>query len=172
VFRVRPAESADADALVGFRTALWPEGSWDEHAAEMAGYFAQPRTLGSMPEAVLVASDGDGALLGFVELSRRPYAEGCRSSPVGFLEGWYVVPERRRQGVGRALVAAAEEWARGLGCSEFASDALVDNALSTRAHHALGFEEVVTIRCFRKPLERRVPPIDPGADTRHPAPSG
>lgn len=56
-----------------------------------------------MPEAVLVATeDGDPAqgLVGLAELSRRAYAEGCETSPVGFLEGWYVVPERRRQGVG------------------------------------------------------------------------
>jgi aminoglycoside 6'-N-acetyltransferase I len=108
-----------------------------------------------MPEAVLVALEPRSTaptLLGFAEVSRRPYAEGCETSPVGFLEGWYVVPECRRQGIGRALVAAAEAWARALGCREFASDALVENTLSAAAHRALGFEEVVVIRCFRKGL--------------------
>jgi aminoglycoside 6'-N-acetyltransferase I len=97
--------------------------------------------------------------VGFAEVSRRAYAEGCETSPVGFLEGWYVVPARRRQGVGRALVAAAEAWARGLGCREFASDTLADNASSTCAHRALGFEEVEVLRCFRKTLAS-----DSGAD--------
>jgi aminoglycoside 6'-N-acetyltransferase I len=106
-----------------------------------------------MPEAVLVAvADQDRSLLGFAEVSRRAYAEGCETTPVGFLEGWYVVPEHRRRGVGGALVAAAEGWARSLGCREFASDALADNALSAAAHQALGFEEVEVIRCFRKSL--------------------
>jgi GNAT superfamily N-acetyltransferase len=72
-----------------------------------------------LPEAVLVAveSDARATLLGFAELSRRAYAEGCETSPVGFLEGWFVVAERRRQGIGRALVSAAEAWARALGAA-------------------------------------------------------
>src|SRR4051794_2687748 len=108
-----------------------------------------------MPEAVLVAADdGDGSLLGFAELSRRACAEGCETSPVGFLEGWYVAPESRGRGVGRALVRAAEQWARDLGCREFASDTTVDNTASAAAHAALGFEEVEQIRCFRKSLVR------------------
>ena len=74
---------------------------------------------------------------------------------VAYLEGWYVVPESRRQGVGRALVSAAEEWARAQGCAEFASDALLDNDVSAVAHRAIGFEETVQIRCFRKVLRPR-----------------
>jgi aminoglycoside 6'-N-acetyltransferase I len=108
-----------------------------------------------MPEAVLVAvqSTARGDLLGFAELSRRAYAEGCDTSPVGFLEGWFVVADHREQGIGGALVRAAEAWARALGCREFASDALADNTVSARAHQALGFDEVAVIRCFRKALE-------------------
>ena len=97
-------------------------------------------------------AEEEGKLLGFAELSIRPYAEGCLSDRVPFLEGWYVVPEARRRGIGRALVAAAEDWARAQGCTEFASNALVDNELSAAAHHALGFEEVEIVRCFRKSL--------------------
>jgi aminoglycoside 6'-N-acetyltransferase I len=84
----------------------------------------------------------------------RDYAEGCSTSPVGFLEGWYVVPEHRGRGVGSALVNAAIGWARAQGLSEFASDALYDNAESRAAHHALGFEEVEAIRCFRMAIDR------------------
>jgi len=45
--------------------------------------------------------------VGFVEVSLRPYAEGCDTRPVGYLEGGYVAPEWRGQGIGRALVEAA-----------------------------------------------------------------
>jgi aminoglycoside 6'-N-acetyltransferase I len=69
---------------------------------------------------------------------------------VAYLEGWYVVPEARRRGVGRALVESAEDWGRAQGCTEFASDALLDNDVSAAAHRALGFAETVQIRCFRK----------------------
>ena len=68
------------------------------------------------------------------------------------LKSMHTIEEARGRGVGRALVAAAEAWARGRGCTEFASDALLDNATSAAAHKALGFEEVEQIRCFRKTL--------------------
>lgn len=152
---IRSAEPADAAQWTALRAALWPDQDRASLAAEVARFFAEPESRrGAMPEAVLVATDADlpNELVAFAEVSRRPYAEGCETSPVGFLEGWYVVPGRRRQGIGRALVAAAEAWAQALGCREFASDALAENSVSAMAHRALGFEEVEVIRCFRKDL--------------------
>jgi len=154
---IRHAEPRDAPDWTAMRLALWPEDSDAAHAAEIARFFARAASgpAGLLPEATLVAAIPAGAtevLVGFAELSRRAYAEGCVTSPVGFLEGWYVVPQHRRQGVGRALVRAAEAWARDLGCSEFASDTQVENTASAAAHRALGFEEVEVIRCFRKAL--------------------
>jgi aminoglycoside 6'-N-acetyltransferase I len=152
--QVRQVEPGDRSAWTALRLTLWPDEDEGSHRVAVERFFSGPRTLGTMPEAVLVAvaADSHRAVIGFAEVSRRAYAEGCETSPVGFLEGWYVIPEHRGQGVGRALLAAAEAWARGLGCREFASDAVADNAVSAAAHRALGFEEVVVIRCFRKSL--------------------
>jgi aminoglycoside 6'-N-acetyltransferase I len=158
---IRHAEPADADQWQALRSALWPEEEPVALAADVTRFFAtSTRGPGTMPEAVLVAAEpGRGQpLVGFAEVSRRAYAEGCTTSPVGFLEGWYVVPTHRRHGIGRALVAAAEAWSLGEGCREFASDALAENTVGAAAHRALGFDEVVTIRCFRKSLS-------PGAAT-------
>jgi aminoglycoside 6'-N-acetyltransferase I len=153
MFRIRHVEPVDAPGWTALRGELWPDENRAVLSAEVARFFTDgPASAGGVPEAVLVAVDTDGRVIGFAELSRRAYAEGCETSPVGFLEGWFVVPDRRRQGVGGALVAAAESWARALGCREFASDALADNMVSARAHRALGFDEIATIRCFRKPL--------------------
>src|SRR5206468_5494106 len=69
----------------------------------------------------------DALPIWFAELSIRNYAEDCVTDRVAYLEGWYVVPEWRRRGVGGALVAAAESWAQGQGCTEFASDTPIDN---------------------------------------------
>jgi aminoglycoside 6'-N-acetyltransferase I len=149
VTRVRPVTHADAAAWLAMRNALWPEEAEKSHLTEIAKFLAgELRTL----LTVLVAEQ-DGELVGFAELNIRPYADGCKTDRVGFLEGWYVVPDARRRGIGRALVAASEDWARAQGCTEFASDTLVDNDLSTVAHHALGFQEVEIIRCFRKDLK-------------------
>jgi aminoglycoside 6'-N-acetyltransferase I len=149
-FRVRPANPGDTQAWALLRQALWPAESPDELAAEARRFLVDGDAL---LEAVHLAEASDGTLLGFAELSLRPYAEGCRTSPVAFLEGWYVIPEARRQGVGRALVRAAEQGARERGCHEFASDTELDNSMSAAAHRALGFEDAGAIRCFRKDLQ-------------------
>jgi aminoglycoside 6'-N-acetyltransferase I len=146
---VRSAIPSDAADWLSMRVALWPEGTSESHAREIEQFFAGEL---HMPLAVLVAVGGDGQLVGFAELSIRPYAEDCVTDRVAYLEGWYVVAGMRRRGIGRALVAAAEDWARARECTEFASDALLDNLDSAAAHEALGFTETVQIRCYRKDL--------------------
>jgi aminoglycoside 6'-N-acetyltransferase I len=145
---VRSATAGDAAAWLRMREALWPD-EHGSHAGEIAQYFAA--TL-PMPLEVLIALGSDGETIGFAELSIRAYAEDCVTDRVAYLEGWYVDPEARRQGVGRALVNAAEQWALSQGCVEFGSDALLENETSRAAHLALGFEETVRIRCFKKVL--------------------
>jgi aminoglycoside 6'-N-acetyltransferase I len=130
------------------RRALWPEDG-DSHSVEIDQFFAG--TIRMLDEVLLAVTDA-GEAIGFAELSIRPYAEDCVSDRVAYLEGGYVEPGSRRQGVGRALVAAAEQWAIEQKCTEFGSDALLDNLTSAAAHRALGFEETVQLRCFRKAI--------------------
>lgn len=146
--QIRPVTVEDSAAWLKMRQALWPEGASD-HAFEIASYFAGRLRE---PLEVLLAIDEPGSPIGFVELNIRSHAEGCDTNSIGYLEGWYVDPEARQQGVGRALVEAALAWARREGCSEFASDSLVDNEIGAAAHRALGFTEIVQLRCFRKSL--------------------
>ena len=145
---VRPVRPDDFAAWLRMRHALWPDESGD-HAREIEQFFAGRLRE---PLAVLFAVDDQDRPLGFAELNIRPYAEDCVTDRVAYLEGWYVEPAARRHGVGRALVAAAEDWGRAQGCTEFASDSLLDNDVSAAAHLALGFEETVQIRCFKKRL--------------------
>jgi aminoglycoside 6'-N-acetyltransferase I len=71
---------------------------------------------------------------------------------VGFLEGWFVAPSHRKQGVGARLVEEAERWARARGCREMASDTWLENEGAQRAHEALGFEVVDRCVNYRKAL--------------------
>ena len=152
--KVEAAQPSDAAAWLRMRCRLWPEGTQEEHREEIEAYFAG--RFARHPWQVLVARDESaGEALGFVELSVRSYAEGCDGVEVAYLEGWYVESRGRRTGVGRALIAAAEDWARGRGLNEFASDASPDNEASLAAHRALGFEDAGLVQCFRKRLQGR-----------------
>jgi aminoglycoside 6'-N-acetyltransferase I len=102
---------------------------------------------------VFVAVRGAGGLGGFIEAAIRPWAEGCSSKPVGYIEGWYVDPDLRCRGVGRRLVRVVETWARSRRCREMASDCVLDNEVSFRAHQRLGYREVVRLILFQKRLD-------------------
>lgn len=146
---VRALEPQDQPAWLAMRTALWPETPPHAHEEEVRRFFAGTLLPGA---AVLLAEDARSGPVGFVELSLRSWAAGCVTDGVAYLEGWYVVPSARRTGVGRALVEAAEAWARARGCTEFASDAEPGNATSHAAHRALGFADAGVLVCFRKDL--------------------
>jgi aminoglycoside 6'-N-acetyltransferase I len=103
---------------------------------------------------VLLFVDEQGEALGFAEASIRvDYVNGTSSSPVAFLEGLYVLPASRGQGIARQLVAGIQRWAEERGCTELASDALLDNQASHAMHEALGFTETERVVYFLKPLK-------------------
>ena len=145
---------SDVDELAPMLAALWPRSAAEEHAAELRLLLGgKAAAVVTLPIAVLVAETGDGKMIGFVEVDLRSHADGCNPrQPVGYVEGWYVAEDHRRRGVGAKLVAAAEDWARGHGCTEMASDAVIDNEPSLCAHHALGYEVVDRCVHFRKKL--------------------
>ena len=100
--------------------------------------------------AVLLALEGERPV-GLAQCAlRRDYVEGSSTSPVGYLEGIFVLPEHRRRGIARRRVDACQSWAQMQGCKEFASDCELDNLESQRFHQACGFAEVNRIVCFLK----------------------
>lgn len=145
---IRPVTRADRDEWLRMRRILYPDAA----PQEIDEWLDSEEGTLLVGVAVFVADRGDGRLAGFIEIGLRNYAEGCVTTPVAFLEGWYVDPDVRRNGVGARLVRTAEDWARARGLHEIASDTTLDNAVSLRAHLSLGFEEVERQICFRKTL--------------------
>lgn len=140
----------DAPDWIAMRSALWPGGGDSgTHADDINRLLADAGGTVN-----LIARDGTGQAVGFAEASlRRDYVNGCKTKPVAFLEGIYVVPEARGRGIAKALVAAVEDWARALGVSELGSDAAPSNLASLKMHAALGFEETERVVFFRKGLK-------------------
>jgi aminoglycoside 6'-N-acetyltransferase I len=142
--RLQERDSADWRRL---RCALWPRAASEQIDEEMAELRAHPETM-----PVFVAERPQGGLCGLVEVALRETAEGCTTTPVGYLEAWFVDPEWRGRGIGRQLVAAAEAWAAEQGCTEMASDTSQEYPLSPAAHAHAGYQEVRRDMYFRKAL--------------------
>ena len=145
---VRPVRPGDEAEWLRLRLALWPDAVAAEQAAEIESFLGGALLPDLM--AVFVAPRPEGGLCGLVEVSIHAGAPGCATDHVGYLEGWYVDAAWRGRGLGRALVEAAEAWARAAGCGEMASDTDPSYPNSPAAHAALGYTEVS--RAFRKDL--------------------
>ena len=145
--KIRPVDPGDEAEWLRMRVSLWPD-SPDDHGPEIDQFLNGAASTST----VVVAERDNGSLGGLLEAGTRPYAEGCCTSPVGYIEGWWVDPDLRRSGVGALLIAAAEAWARSLGLAEMASDAELTNERSHAAHRALGYQEVGRNISFRKQL--------------------
>lgn len=115
-------------------------------------YNENEELLKKAGESMWLCYDGDKTVA-FAHVSlRHDYVEGTDGGTVGYLEGIYVMPEYRMNGVARELVAVCENWAREKGCTEFASDCEIDNTDSYKFHLKAGFSEANRIICFKKKL--------------------
>jgi aminoglycoside 6'-N-acetyltransferase I len=124
----------------------------EEHSRELEAILSG-NPPGTLPLVVFVAEANDQSLLGFLEVGLRSHADHCNPAhPVGYVEGWYVTDAHRKLGIGKQLLAAAEDWARRQNCTEMASDTQVGNDLSERVHQRVGYEIVERAILFRKVL--------------------
>ena len=145
-YEIRRATAADKPEWLRMRQLLWPEApieylDWD-----------LDEILDDKKRAVFVASRADGGLVAFVEVSLRDFAEGCETSPVGYIEAWFVDENIRGQKLGREMIVTAENWAREKGCSEMGSDTWLENETSIQAHYKTGYYETGRLVHFIKKL--------------------
>lgn len=143
---IKRAEISNAAAVAELALLLWPEHRLEELTGEFEELISQDEA------ACFLAYAGDTAV-GFAQCQlRHDYVEGTSSSPVGYLEGIFVMPAYQKRGIARILLSSCESWAKEQGCTEFASDCELDNHDSLRFHLSVGFEEANRIICFTKTL--------------------
>lgn len=145
-FSIRRATPEDKPSWLRMRQALWPDAPVEYVTFDMDDKLADP------DYAVFVASDADGKLVAFIEAGLRDHGEGCETSPVGYIEAWYVDEHIRGKKLGREMVYAAEAWAREKGMTEMASDTWLENEASIAAHWRLGYQEADRLVHFVKRL--------------------
>lgn len=143
---IRQAGEADIDLTTEFFMRLWPEHEYGELREEISGIIGKA-------DAAIYLAFLDRRPAGAAQCSlRRDYVEGTVSSPAGYLEGIYVLPDYRRQGIAGSLLRCCENWAKARGCREFGSDCALDNEESYRFHIGVGFAEAARVICFAKEL--------------------
>ncbi|WP_141735978.1 aminoglycoside 6'-N-acetyltransferase [Oligoflexus tunisiensis] len=145
MIQIRKITRSDGPHWADMRHALWPQSTQEEHLQEIHDLIGQN-------DWGLFLAEENGSPLGFIEVSLRPYANGCDTSPVAFVEGIWVAENWRHKGVGRQLIQAAEKWAESRGLAELGSDTEITNTLSQTAHRGWGFEETERVVYFRKKL--------------------
>ena len=143
---IKKATITDSRSVAELAKLLWSHHEIDELDEEFK------LVISSENAACFIYYD-EAMPVGFAQCElRRDYVEGTESSPVGYLEGIYVKTEYRMKGIAKKLLQHSEQWAKTLGCSEFASDCELNNNQSLKFHLKAGFEEANRIICFTKRL--------------------
>ena len=137
---LRPAQPTDNAAIA----ALSGELGYPAEAPEIASRMEE---AAARPDQRLWVAESNGSVVGWVQAVRTVAVEaGPRVEIVGLV----VAGSARRQGVGRILVGAAEDWARSEGVRHVVVRSNEKRAESHLFYAALGYERTKTQVVYRK----------------------
>jgi aminoglycoside 3-N-acetyltransferase len=140
---IRYLIESDIQKWSELRHQLWSNQSTQSHKQEISEQLRDDSFFA-------IGAEIHNQVIAFAEVSIRKFANGCDSSPVPFLEGIWVHPDYRRNGIGHQLILSVTRWAGGNGYKELGSDALLQNHESIEAHIGWGFEKTESVQYFRK----------------------
>jgi GNAT superfamily N-acetyltransferase len=157
----RPARLADAPAIA----VLTGQLGYDATVAQVTERLAR---LLARPDMFVAVAEQAGQIAGWVHVEIAEYVE---SEPFAVIGGLVVDRTHRRQGIGAALMADAETWARARGCGLMRLWSTTTRAPAHRFYAGLGYTNVKTQYSFVKVLDPRaagagqrlVPRVDPEA---------
>src|SRR5262249_14776291 len=129
--------------------------------AELSGQLGYPSTetqivrrfealAADSGSAVFVVEDEQGGIIGWTHVILRAVME---SEPFAEVAGLVVASEARRQGAGRALVSAAEAWARERGCATLHVRSNRLRPESRPFYEGVGFVVIKTQHVYEKVLD-------------------
>lgn len=143
---IQKATKEDAKTIAKLAVLMWEDNS----VADLASEFSK---IVSQNDALILLKYENDIPVGFAQCQLRyDYVEGTKTSPVGYLEGIFILEKYRNKGYAKALLNVCEMWAKEKGCIEFANDCEIDNAGSFGFHQAMDFIEANRIICFTKEL--------------------
>jgi putative acetyltransferase len=141
-YRIRPAEPSDAEQLTRLADAVSaePEGWLISVAGEWRSAGDERRFLKALRRyphaAVFVAEAEDGTVVGRLSVGRDPHPASTHVADVGLM----VAAGARRQGVGKALLQAAVDWARPAGVRKLELHVFPWNEAAIKLYEGFGFE--------------------------------
>jgi putative acetyltransferase len=136
---LRPAEPGDAPALVALAEAVGaePEGwliaenSW-RSAGEERRYL---KALRRYAHAAVFVAEADGEIVARLSLARDSHPASYHVADLGLM----VDARYRRQGIGRALLERAVDWARESGVRKLELHVFPHNEAAIRLYETTGF---------------------------------
>ncbi len=137
-YEVRAATPEDIEAVISLYEWLFaPPGSTPESWDPKRAAVALRQAIGSHDSVVLLADDG-GTLIGFLTAYQDMHS--VRFGYRAWVEDFAVDPERRSQGVGKAMLAAARDWARERGATHLELDSALERTDAHRFYEREGAE--------------------------------
>ncbi len=138
---IRRAKGSDTAELARLNTQL----GYPVSEASLRTRIA--RISASSDDRLFVAENTDGGLVGWVHGFLCQLLESDYRMEIGGL----IVDERyRRNGIGRRLVTAIEDWAAERGADELSVRCREDRAEAHRFYESLSFQHTKSQRVFRK----------------------
>ena len=139
-FVIRPAAPGDAEALVDLARAVASEAEgwllasdgW-RSAGDERRYL---RALRRDADAAVIVAEAPDGIVGRLSVARDAHPASRHVADLGLM----VARERRREGIGTALLDAAVAWARRAGVEKLELHVLPHNAPAIALYERFGFE--------------------------------